>query len=420
MSIDHDGPPIRPLWWADGRLCYVDQRRLPDTIGVAYATSVRDAIEALNSASIEGRRCVDVFAAFAVVLAQLHAAPGERAAAVTALRLAAAEAAATDRLEALESVVRAPENTALRVAAFALSETLRIDRAVAGCAATLLPEHANILTLGATGAFATGGFGTACGAIVQAHRAGNRLHAFVAETRPRETGARLTACELRAARVPCTVFPDGGVATVMHQSPIAAVVAGAHAIAANGDVIAELGTLQVAIAAAHFRIPLYITVPRNAVEIVPSSAVETAPSNPVETAPSNPVETAPSNPVETAPSKPVETATSNPVETAPSKRVETATSNAAGTLLHNAVDTMARDTVDPRAQDVVRSPHTSAATLSSARFDLTPGHLITAIVTEYGVCRPPYDESLAVLASRPRFALIRPAAAPGETPAASP
>jgi methylthioribose-1-phosphate isomerase len=131
----------------------------------------------------------------------------------------------------------------------------------------LLPEQGNVLTHCNTGALATGGLGTAQGVIVSAHRAGKRIHVWVDETRPVLQGARLTAWELQRFNVPMTLVPDSAAGSLMAKGRVDAVVVGADRVAENGDVANKLGTYQLAVLAAHHGIPFYVAAPFSTIDL---------------------------------------------------------------------------------------------------------------------------------------------------------
>jgi methylthioribose-1-phosphate isomerase len=275
-----------------------------------------------HDASISSRRSAPP-AQIEALIEQLRRASGSRI----------GNSAAVDRVRA------APRGAELTEALTVLAENLRIDQAIAEHAQTLLPARDSVLTHGGTGALSTGGSGTALGAIIAAHRSGKRPHAYVCETRPSLTGLRLSAYELVTAGVACTVIPDSAAATIMQRESPAAIIVGAHSLAANGDVSGEIGSYGLALAAAHHRIPFYVAVWRESIDFSMRHADQMRIVGPA---------------------------------------VETRS------ISHAAADEMS--------------------------FDVTPGHLVSAIITEYGITRPPYDESLPTLASRPRFAIIERAA----------
>ncbi len=222
-------------------------------------------------------------------------------------------------------------------------EQRAVDRAIGEFGAALLPEQGAVLTHCNTGPLATAGDGTALGVIIAAHRHGKRLRVYVDETRPLLQGARLTMVELASAGVPATLIADAAAAATMRAKAIAAVIVGADRIARNGDVANKIGTYQIAIAAAHHGIPFYVAAPRSTIDF--------------------------------------------------------------------ALESGDGIVIEERSPDEVRAFAGEASAPAGAEvynpaFDVTPGHLIAAIVTEYGVARPPYREVLPDLAMRPSFAAL--------------
>lgn len=224
------------------------------------------------------------------------------------------------------------------------AEQRAMDERIAQAGAQLVPSGANILTHCNTGPIATAGGGTALGVIIAAHRAGKRPHVFVDETRPLLQGARLTYFELRQAGVDATLLVDSASAIAMQRKGIGLVIVGADRIARNGDTANKIGTYGVAIAAAHHRIPFYVAAPRSTFDLSLRSGEQI------------------------------------PIEERPADEVA--------------------------AFGGVRVAQEGARAYNPA-FDVTPGHLITAFVTEYGVLRPPYEESLGDLEMRPNLAAVR-------------
>jgi len=200
-----------------------------------------------------------------------------------------------------------------------------------------------VLTHCNTGPLATAGFGTALGVIVAAHEAGKRLHVYVDETRPLLQGARLTTFELAQAGVPATLIVDGAAAATMRAKAIAAVIVGADRIARNGDTANKIGTYGVAIAAAHHGIPFYVAAPRSSIDF----------------------------------------------------------SLADGSAIH--IEERSSDEVRRFGGNATAPPETHAY---NPAFDVTPGRLIAGIVTEYGVARAPYEDSVPDLATRPSFGAL--------------
>jgi methylthioribose-1-phosphate isomerase len=319
--------PLLPIWWDDDGLGYIDARRLPGALVRARAADAHAVIEAIRSSAVTGSGSVDLFAGFGAALARQSGA-SERATAAVIEELRAAVRALSGSCSALDRVVEATPGTELAVARRLLDERRRIDRAIAGHAAALLPDRSAVLTHGASGALTTGGEGTALGAIISACRAGKNLTVFITEAAPSQAGRRLAAAECAAADVPCTVVSDTMPAALMQTTPPACVLLGAEALAANGDVLAALGTYAIVLAAAHHRIPCYVALSRDAV-----------------------------------------------------------------------------DRASQRGDDLRSAPHDRR--IEHEAFDVTPGRLITAVVTEYGIVRPPYEDALASLAARPTFALTK-------------
>ncbi|MDP9110493.1 MAG: S-methyl-5-thioribose-1-phosphate isomerase [Candidatus Eremiobacteraeota bacterium] len=219
-------------------------------------------------------------------------------------------------------------------------EQIAIDAAIADAALDVIPKNAKIITHCNTGPLATAAGGTALGAIIHAHRAGKRPHVFVDETRPLLQGGRLTYFELAAAGVDATLQVDGAAAIAMQRKGIELAIVGADRIACNGDTANKVGTYGLAILAAHHGIPFYVAAPRSTFDF----------------------------------------------------------SMANGNDMH----------IEERAAGEVTSFGDAAVAARTAAvynpaFDVTPGHLITAFITEYGVIRTPYPETIPALAGRPHF-----------------
>lgn len=220
-------------------------------------------------------------------------------------------------------------------------EQIAIDAAIADAGLPLIAKSAKILTHCNTGPIATAGGGTALGVIIAAQRAGKAPHVFVDETRPLLQGARLTYFELAHAGVHATLQVDGAAAITMARKQIDLVIVGADRIARNGDTANKIGTFGLAILAAHFGIPFYVAAPRSTFDF----------------------------------------------------------SIASGEAIH----------IEERAASEVTAfggtPVAQAdAQVYNPAFDVTPGHLVTAFVTEYGVIRAPYHETIPALELRPNAA----------------
>jgi len=210
-------------------------------------------------------------------------------------------------------------------------EQAAVDAAIAQHGLELIPDRARIITHCHTGALATGAGGTALGVILAAHRAGKRPTVFIDETRPLLQGSRLTELELREAGVDAIVQVDGAAAFAMARQNVDLVIVGADRIARNGDTANKIGTYALAVLAAHHSIPFYVAAPRSSFDLS------------------------------------IESGAGIPIEERDPDEITTI-----------------RGTRVAQAQARVFNP----------AFDVTLHRLITAFITEHGVLRPPYAESI--------------------------
>jgi len=210
-------------------------------------------------------------------------------------------------------------------------EDIAMCRAIGRHGADLVPDNATVLTHCNAGALATGGYGTALGVVRGAREAGKALRVLADETRPFLQGARLTAWELQKSGIDVTIIPDAAAAFLMSRGEVSCVVVGADRIAANGDVANKIGTYALAIAAARHGVPFYVAAPSSTLD--PSTA----------------------------------TGADIPIE----ERAGDELLRLGGTALAPA-----------------------GVTGRYPAFDVTPAELVTAIITERGVARPPYAASL--------------------------
>lgn len=213
-----------------------------------------------------------------------------------------------------------------------MEEDRRVCRAMGVHGAALLPDPCRVLTHCNAGYLATADYGTALAAVYVAHEQGKKVSVWADETRPLLQGARLTAWELDEAGIPVTLICDNMAASVMAGGEVDVVITGADRIAANGDTANKIGTLGVAVMARHFGIPFYVAAPRSTIDL------STARGSDI--------------PIEQRASR--EVSHIGGVQVAPS-----------GVCVFNPA------------------------------FDVTPAGLVTAILTEDGVHRPPYGDSLA-------------------------
>jgi methylthioribose-1-phosphate isomerase len=170
-----------------------------------------------------------------------------------------------DRVHAdgVEKTKRKLEEEALRI----FKEDLEINRKIGEHGKKLIKNGDGILTHCNAGALATAGYGTALGVLYAAWAEGKRFHVYVDETRPMLQGVRLTAWELRQAKIPVTVLTDSMAGWLMKQGRIDLVMVGADRIARNGDTANKIGTYSLAVLASHHHIPFYVAAPTSTLDL---------------------------------------------------------------------------------------------------------------------------------------------------------
>ena len=230
----------------------------------------------------------------------------------------------------------------LREAKTIHDEQIAVDAAIAQNGLELIPKGARILTHCNTGPLATAGGGTAVGVVIAAQRGGKKPRVFVDETRPLLQGSRLNYLELRDAGVEAVLIVDWAAAITMKEQRIDLVIVGADRIARNGDTANKIGTYGLAILAAHHGIPFYVAAPRSTIDLSIAGGAAI----------------------------PIEERTADEVSVFRDVRVA------------------------PEGADAY-----------NPAFDVTPGHLVTAFVTECGIVRPPYVESIPDLEFRPNVSV---------------
>jgi methylthioribose-1-phosphate isomerase len=242
-----------------GAVVLLDQRRLPDEEVELRCVSAAEVAEAIRTLAVRGAPAIGVAAAYAYALA---AATGEDLDVAYGV-LAASRPTAVNLVWALERMRGEP--TPERARALHEEEVDRCRR-MAAHAAALFGPGTRALTHCNAGGLATGGYGSAVGALRAAWEQGLLAHVWVDETRPLLQGARLTAWELEGLGVPHAVIADAAAAHLMARNEVDCVVTGADRIAANGDTANKIGTYGLAVAAAHHGIPLYVVAPTSTVD----------------------------------------------------------------------------------------------------------------------------------------------------------
>lgn len=318
--------PIQPLKWDDDRLLMLDQRLLPGRVEWLLLRTWHEVADAIRSMAVRGAPAIGLAAAYGMALAAQRG--DDRAEA--AQGLAATRPTAVNLCWALNRIAKVSDwrlEPVLAEARAIESEEAISNAEIGRYGATLIPHGAAVLTICNTGSLATGGIGTALGIIRTAHEMGRLGHVFACETRPRQQGLKLTAYELLEDGIPFQVIADGAAATLMREGRVQLVVTGADRIAANGDTANKIGTYMLAALANFHGIPFIVAAP--------SSTIDPA----------------------TADGETIPIEERDPEE-----------------LTH--------------AEGVAIAP--IGAPVYNPAFDITPGALITAIVTERGVANPPY------------------------------
>ena len=269
--------PIAVRWSPDGEgVRIIDQRLLPASYVERDLRTVDDVCEAIATLAVRGAPAIGVAGAMGLVVAMapLAALPRERFAAqlreqahrIRETRPTAVNLAwAIDRMLAEAAPVPGDNEAVIQRLRATAQAILDEDRAmcqrIGEHGLALIPDGARVLTHCNAGALATAGIGTALAPLYLAAREGRTIEVFASETRPLLQGSRLTAWELARAGIAVTVLTDGMAAGLMRAGRIDCCIVGADRIAANGDVANKIGTYSVAVAARHHGIPLYVAAP---------------------------------------------------------------------------------------------------------------------------------------------------------------
>jgi methylthioribose-1-phosphate isomerase len=239
----------------------LDQRRLPAEEVELECGSAGEVASAIRTLAVRGAPAIGVAAAYGYALAAALGDDLDEAAAA----LASSRPTAVNLTWALEQV-RAADDPAGRARELHREEVDRCRR-MAAHAAALFGPGTRALTHCNAGGLATGGYGSAVGALLAAWERGLLAHVWVDETRPLLQGARLTAWELETASIPHAVIADSAAASMMAHGEVDCVVTGADRIAANGDTANKIGTYSLAVLARHHGIPLYVVAPTSTVDL---------------------------------------------------------------------------------------------------------------------------------------------------------
>jgi methylthioribose-1-phosphate isomerase len=255
--------------WMEGRVVrMIDQNRLPFELAVVDCATHRETAEAIREMTVRGAPAIGAAAGFALAQAFIEA-PADPwpFASAARERIRATRPTARDLFAALEQVwsdaERAPDPVAGAVGSaqrFAAASVTSC-RMIGEHGSALIGDGARVLTHCNAGWLATVDYGTALAPLYAAAEAGRGAHVWTCETRPRAQGARLTAWELGSAGIPHAIVADTAAAHLMSSGMVDLIIVGADRVAANGDVVNKVGTLERAICAREFGIPFYVAAP---------------------------------------------------------------------------------------------------------------------------------------------------------------
>jgi len=333
---------VETIEWTDAGVVMIDQRRLPlEEVYLTFHDEVEVA-EAIRSMVIRGAPAIGVAAAMGVAVGMLRDGADFDAICKT---LAAARPTAVNLFWAIERMkklyaglqgrpIAEIRGALVEEARRMRLEDIAINEAMGRNGAPLVPDGKTVLTHCNAGALATAGYGTALGVIRAAVAAGKKIDVFADETRPFLQGARLTVWELQRDGIPVTLITDNMAGHFLKSGRIGCVVVGADRIAGNGDVANKIGTYSVAVLAHENNVPFYVAAPVSTLDLS------------------------------------LECGEQIPIEQRPPSEV----THVFGTQI---------------------APGGTRA--ENPAFDVTPNRYVTAIITERGIARAPYKESLRKL-----------------------
>ena len=339
---------VETIQWTPAGVVMIDQTKLPREVVYVTCKNYEEVAVAIVDMIIRGAPAIGVAAAMGVAIGALKADPARMDEEMERIcaRLAGTRPTAVnlfwaiDRMKRLYATLRGKAVEEIRAALVAEAqlvkeEDIEINRAMGRHGAPLVPEGKTVLTHCNAGALATAGYGTALGVIRAAIEAGKKIDVFADETRPFLQGARLTAWELQQDGIPTTLITDNMAGYFMRQGRIGCVVVGADRIASNGDVANKVGTYSVAVLAKENGVPFYVAAPISTLDLTLASGDEI------------------------------------PIEQRSAKEVT-------------------------EVFGVPVAPEGIA--VQNPAFDVTPSRYVTAIITERGVARAPFTDSLRTLA----------------------
>jgi methylthioribose-1-phosphate isomerase len=344
---------IKTIEWTDSGVVMLDQRLLPTQEIYNSYSDYRDVAEAIRSMVIRGAPAIGIAAAMGIALGikttrateieKLDKELDHICVTLSKTRPTAVNLFwAVERMRAVYTRTRSQGFEQICKALISEAqrmhrEDIQANRDMGRYGQELIPDGARILTHCNAGALATAGYGTALGVIRAAVEAGKQVHVFSDETRPLLQGARLTAWELNKDNIPVTVIADNMAGHFMQKGKIDCVIVGADRIAANGDTANKIGTFTVSVLAREHGLPFYVAAPISTLDLsIPDGG-------------------------------------------------------------HIPIEERDPDEVR-KIQGVPIAPENISA--ANPAFDVTPHRYVSAIITERGVARPPYESSLRTLAKK--------------------
>jgi len=340
---------IKPIQWVDGKVKIIDQTRLPTELVYLEITDHIAMAEAICQLRVRGAPALGIAAAYGLVLGARRIKAGTLNEFLDKLGQVSRSLAVTRptainlfyALQRLEKVaggcksITEAQQSIMREANLIAQEEEVANRQLGKYGADLIKDDATILTHCNAGALATGGYGTALGVIYAAREAGKKLQVFATESRPLLQGARLTAWELMQMEIPVTLITDNMAGHFLKQKKIDLVIVGADRIAANGDVANKIGTYSLSVLAMENGVPFYVAAPTTTIDM----SIVSGEQIPIEER------------------SPEEVTHLRGVRIAP-----------------------------------------AGVKVANPAFDVTPHHYVTAIITEKGIIREPYEARLKKVA----------------------
>lgn len=344
---------LRTIEWHDNTVRMIDQRKLPQDFQVLVCRNYHELADAIRDMAVRGAPAIGAAAAFGMALCAVRSQATTPDKLLVDLRHAAKELGETrptavnlfwgldrmlERAEEMTDWPVAAVTAALVAEAQAIAdEDVAVNRRMGRFGADLIADGDTVLTHCNAGKLATVDYGTALGVVRAAVEQGKHVHVYADETRPRLQGARLTAWELMQDGIPVTLIADNAAGHFLRIGKIQAVLVGADRIAANGDVANKIGTYKLAVVAKENGVPFYVVAPTSTVDL------------------------------------------------------KTPNGDAIPIEERSAAEVTVVDGVQIVPQELA---------VANPAFDITPHRYVTAIVTERGVVRPPFEENLRRLLAR--------------------